>query len=141
MAWYEIHPTCGHDYREQIYGTNSHGERDYEVARLSARLCPACWKQQQAEANASVNQDYELPALEGSEKQIAWAENIRAVAVTTIGKAIARGEADRERFASQLPLAYKMLDFAETATSAGWWIDSRENTIAEIAQACKHSTI
>ena len=150
MAWFDIHPTCGHEYREQIYGTNSHGERDYEAARLSNRPCPACCKQQrddekaamqakQAAADALVNRKYELPALDGSEKQIAWAESIRAAAVTTIGKAIERGEADRERFASQLPLAYKMMYFAKSATSSRWWIDNRDGTIANISRACKHN--
>lgn len=28
MAWYAITYKCGHEGREQIYGTNVHGERE-----------------------------------------------------------------------------------------------------------------
>lgn len=50
----------------------------------------------------------DLPALEGSEKQIAWAENIRA------------------KFAASLALTgEKMPDGIFFETSAKWWIDNR----------------
>lgn len=45
MAWYDITYKCGHEGREQIYGTNVHGEREARAAWLSEhKLCPDCYK-------------------------------------------------------------------------------------------------
>ena len=45
MAWYDVTYKCGHEGREQIYGTNVHGERDRRVEWISEhKLCPECYK-------------------------------------------------------------------------------------------------
>lgn len=45
MAWYDITYKCGHTGREQICGTNVHGEREKRAAWIAEnKLCPECYK-------------------------------------------------------------------------------------------------
>lgn len=43
MAQYQVTHSCGHTVTHQIYGTNSHGERDRKVQWLRGRTCKACY--------------------------------------------------------------------------------------------------
>lgn len=104
MAWETGTYACGHEGRKQFYG--SHKEREYAVKTHFEKVCPDCWKAECAKRNeeaAAKNKDAALPALTGSEKQIAWAESIRAKLV---------GKPD--------------FVFALQKTSAKWWIDHRD---------------
>lgn len=67
--------------------------------------------------------------LTGSEKQVAWAEQIRAeklvqaeAAVTSVEKMANRGNPNAAR---ALPKVQAGLAFAQQQTSARWWIDNR----------------
>jgi len=60
------------------------------------------------------------PELTGSEKQIAWASEIRAEAIAAIAAIIeAEGDNDGD---------YVTPELAATITEARWWIDNREQT-------------
>lgn len=82
MAKYKVTYTCGHEGVVNIIGPNK--DREWKLAYEEAKLCPDCYKakleaerqKQNAEA-AEANQTAGLPKLEGTEKQIAWAETIR----------------------------------------------------------------
>src|SRR3954454_11511057 len=83
MAWESIEHTCGHPARHQVYGKRDARER--EMRGLSASPCPDCLavelateRQKASEAAAAAAVETGLPALVGTEKQIAWAERIRA---------------------------------------------------------------
>jgi len=105
MAWETGIYSCGHDGREQFYGKRK--EREYAVKKHFERLCPECWKAERdkkAADDAEKNKAAALPPLVGSDKQIPWAESIRA---KVTGK---------EDFI-----------FALQNTSAKWWIDHRDN--------------
>ena len=76
MAKYDITCGCGHVETVQIYGKAS--DREKEIARREKGVCKECWQAAQAEAAQETTQTFNLVQLEGSEKQISWAENIRA---------------------------------------------------------------
>ena len=86
MSIYKITHSCGHTVEHQIYGTNVHGEREKKAAWLESRLCYDCYKQAEAEKAAKASEDANLPELTGSEKQIAWATDIRAKAAFAINE-------------------------------------------------------
>lgn len=93
MAKYEITHTCGHGETVQIYGTNTHGERERSAEWQASRLCRDCYRAQQTAQAAADAAAQSLPALQGSEKQIAWALTIRAKALADAQQAIDRQQA------------------------------------------------
>lgn len=82
MAKYEINHTCGHTETVQLYG--NHTERERKIEWLESQECPACRRKKELEEAEKINSGLELPELEGSEKQIAWATTIRAKIVQFI---------------------------------------------------------
>lgn len=97
MAHYDITHTCGHDERIELFGKTS--ERERRIEWLQERPCTECWKKERAaEAEARRNKEAAMIVeklgndaadavnalsnatctLEGSAKQVAWAEDIRA---------------------------------------------------------------
>lgn len=96
MAKYTVTHTCGHQHEYQLYG--KHTERDRKIAWLEGQDCPACKRAAEEEAAKAATEGMELPELEGSVKQVAWANTIRAQfieearenkAITDVSKAIA----------------------------------------------------
>lgn len=96
MAHYDITHTCGHDERIELFGKTS--ERERRIEWLQERPCTECWKKERAaEAEARRNKEAAMIVeklgndaadavnalsnatctLEGSAKQVAWAEDIR----------------------------------------------------------------
>ena len=97
MAHYDITHTCGHDERIELFGKTS--ERERRIEWLQERPCTECWKKERAaEAEARRNKEAAMIVeklgndaadavnalsnatctLEGSAKQVAWAEDIRS---------------------------------------------------------------
>ena len=75
MAKYTVLHACGHDQTHQLFGP--HRDRDRKIQWLETTLCSDCWKQSQQESAKDATNELRLPQLEGSEKQVAWAERIR----------------------------------------------------------------
>lgn len=101
MGWTTIKYTCGHTAEQQMYG--KHSERDRRAEYLGRNDCPACGARKAAEqAQASG-----LPALTGSDKQIAWAAAIRERALRLVSPECAAK--------------------VRPETSAKWWIDNRNS--------------
>ena len=132
MAQYEITYRCGHTDTVQIYGTNTHGERERKAASYGYRDCPAC----QAAKAGQANKDAGLATLEGSDKQVAWAEEIR-------GKYMPRYAQERQEWAEhgataeQLAKVDKVLAWLKGQTSAAWWIDNRFSSSTALRAATK----
>ncbi|MFA5922345.1 MAG: hypothetical protein WC856_13800 [Methylococcaceae bacterium] len=79
MAKYQITHSCGHTETVALFGKSK--DRDWQIEKLEGKICPECWHEQQIEADkkaAEQNAVSGLPELTGSEKQILWAEKIRA---------------------------------------------------------------
>lgn len=125
MAKYTIVPTCGHKFEVALFG--AHAARQARIEWLEERVCPDCWKAEQAKAAARKNAAANLQALEGSEKQITWAEQIRAKAVESLS-------AIREKLDKQVAharMAIEIIDATLSNTNAGAWIDCRNESFGE----------
>lgn len=79
MAKYEIKHICGHTETVELQGTSESRQR--KIAELESQVCDDCYNKQKAAEfveKASKFLDVKgLPELVGSERQIAWAENLR----------------------------------------------------------------
>lgn len=133
MAWYNGTFKCGHEGTVEISSRIKSSEREkYAEYKFAAMVCPDCYKKQmeaeRAQKQAAENEELSeiiFPDLEGSEKQIAWAEDIRrAFALKALGyikHCIETGKYDvaeeREKVLNHI---------IRTKTSAKHYIDNRE---------------
>ncbi|PKU96227.1 hypothetical protein [Bifidobacterium pseudolongum] len=85
MAQYNIHHTCGHEETVQIYGTNVHGERTSKAEWLESKPCRDCERKAMRDENLAGAAE-----LEGSEKQVSWANDLRAKAIGDIKAKLAK---------------------------------------------------
>lgn len=139
MAWTNVTYACGDDVREQLTGPQWQRERYIEQA--SRKLCPTHYKEKIAEERAKASgsaalaaQDRGLPALQGSEKQVTWAETIRekyASQLDTLKGLLFKTQATPER----LELYQEGVGYAENCLQekdqAKWWIDTAQNVEAK----------
>lgn len=148
MAKYDVTHACGHSQEHQLFG--SHRDRDRKLSWLATVPCGACARAEReqqkiaaAKAAAKSSEAIGLPALIGSEKEIAWANQIRleklADADASIANLRARMaqpiDADRPELQERLAAIIEMeagghLDAARawiaSQPMAKWWIDQRE---------------
>lgn len=147
MAKYTITHTCNHRVEVQLFGSEAGRRR--QIAAMSDRKCAACAQAEASTAHAEINAAAAqasaatgLPALTGSDKQVAWATTVRLTALQTIEahldaatkKAIAAGVAD-DKIAAGREMAAKILARARTITEASWWIDQRQSDAEAITMA------
>lgn len=152
MAHYDITHTCGHDERIELFGKTS--ERERRIEWLQERPCTECWKKEQAaEDEARKNKEAAMIveklgddaadavnaisdatcALEGSAKQVAWAEDIRtkciAQALDQLLDLAARlpGEATAQQSAALAARCNAIASVIANKTSAAWWIENRDD--------------
>jgi hypothetical protein len=117
------------------------------IARESRKMCAECYaaqRQQEATERAAQAQQaaqaQSLPQLTGSDKQIAWASDIRQQMLVAIAdlrvqakKAIEHPERDPQGTA---PVVLAVLDeILKTRTEARWWIDSRNTNWVQLVLA------
>ena len=114
--WYTIHHTCGHEERQQIYGHDR--DRQRKIEWLEGRPCDDCRRKQQLNQAKEVTADLGLPELKGTEKQLAWAEQLRAEVWTEIEQA----RATKKDLPKEIDDWIQWL-FAHD--QAHWWIDQR----------------
>ena len=119
----EITYHCGHSETRSFSGR--HSAPDAYIEKLSREDCPACRAAQAKTRSAAAG----LPTLTGSDKQIAWAEQIRQRAVT----AFAEAQSVIEAAAPDADSRQRALDMLATirtrtmgTTDAGIWIDIRD---------------
>lgn len=138
MAKYNVTYACGHEDEVQLYGKGS--ERTRKLEWLATQDCPACEKAareaRNAEANAkaaAANVEAGLPALQGSDKQIAWAETIRAQFIPGLQakRAEIQAKATPEN-AATVEQACSIINGIINQASAAWWIDRRDHANADI---------
>ena len=125
MAKYDVVFSCGHEERIELFGKGS--ERERKIAWWEKHgLCSACYKAEQQAKAAARATAWELPALTGSPKQIAWAERIRSDFFTDFedlekesGQTTAEAAAKDERFGA-------FLAWVKSQTEARFWIDHKD---------------
>lgn len=141
MSQYYITHACGHTVHHNIFGKGQSEQAAYQ----ETKPCQDCRMAEKSMASASVNAKAGLPALVGSEKQVAWAETIRAKAIGSKHNDVQNltptdehiGQVSeaygspvdelRRRFALIQAAQEKARDELLTTTSAKWWIDNRDD--------------
>lgn len=130
MAKYDVRRSCGHVEECKLFGKIE--ERKRRIARMETSPCKECVRASHEDENvaaATANSAAGLPTLNGSDKQIAWAEQIRQRAVT----AFAEAQSVIEAAAPDADSRQRALDTLATirtrtmgTTDAGIWIDIRD---------------
>ena len=128
---YDVRFACGHTEGIQLYGKTA--ERERKIAYYEQHgMCSRCYAEQReaekadkAEANRaaaaesdSKAKDRGWPSLNGSDKQIAWALQIREEKYNTAQQAI-----------RQVASNARINQIISTQTSAAWWIDNRQTRV------------
>lgn len=137
MSQYEIHRQCGHVETIQIYGTDAHGERGRRADREATRVCSDCYRAgreatRAAESAAAAERSAQegLPALTGTDGQVAWAETIRGAAVDGVDALLVRiaqwAQGDPGRVADADRLGPALTAAVAGHTDAVWWIEHRD---------------
>lgn len=78
MAWYYGTYACGHQGRVNVIGKIS--ERQWKIDRHFEGVCEECKKKEREENGkkaAETSKEYDFPDLQGTDKQIAWANTMR----------------------------------------------------------------
>lgn len=141
LDYYQIAcPKCGHIEMKELTVTNE--DLQGALESLSNELCSSCWlKDQEAEADKKMAEmDIALPVLQGSEKQVQWAKNIRLKSIEKIGKAlktfienleeaVARGAMTEEQRQAKETRVREVCATVEVLDDAGEWIESRHNPV------------
>jgi hypothetical protein len=133
MAKYDVEcPSCGTGYTVQLCGPGR--DREWKLANWDW-TCDGCREKRCQEENAKAaaqNAASGLPALTGSDKQIAWAETIRKQKLTTLEELIESraltGRIDKDRFSAAVENLKKK-------ASASWWIEHRDEHIDRLMKA------
>lgn len=125
--------SCGHQERHDLTGNAS--TRAWRAGRLAEDLCSDCFRAaREAESAAAAASAAEagLPPLRGSDRQVQWAETIRAKKLHVIARALVAdlsplevstlwGDADPAD-----PALPGLVDALHAMDSAHWWIDGRD---------------
>lgn len=159
MAKYDVTHACGHTTTYQLVGPNR--QREYRLGRLESEECSACRNARQNAESAEAAKKVGLPALAGTEKQIAWAETVRASLVKECGRWLVAAEqspelkplldgidpADTERVgvvadkceeaegeagAKVAAVLRAFCSVVRGRTSASWWIDHRDESLRSL---------
>ena len=112
MAKFTITHKCGHESTKNITGKVS--KRQSTADWHAEQNCWAC--QCANESSRAIEKNSGLPALKGSEKQIAWAEVCRAKGLESLRDYLD----DRPAHLSAI------LDWCQAKTESRWWIDHNE---------------
>lgn len=136
MAKYTVKHICGHDHTHILFGKGTDRQRKLEW--LSTVDCPECYKaKQQAEKDAAneqakkENQEAGLPELvDGTPKQVAWAETIRANKVVSLNNLLKElkefiEKSNNEQHKADCLCCIKIVESYKAQNSAVWWIDNR----------------
>ena len=143
MAYYDVKHCCGHTESVQLYGPTKN--REWRIHQMEQELCSECWaaelERRNAE-NAKKAQEMELPPLQGTEKQVAWAETLRMEFIASYE----RNYANRPMRVDPMLENCSNDEYAEAVlkeeTRASWWIDHKDSMwtwtlIHEVVEAAR----
>lgn len=168
MSHYEGTYACGHSGRENITGPTKN--REWIAERRFSGLCPECAEKERLkkieEENkkaAELSEEYELPELTGSEKQVSWANTLRLKRLEEFDEvdeiirkgrewvgvgslvdyltkeeieALAKQGDDKIIYDRLRSLMAEIYDYLLTQkTRAAWWIDTRQKQLEDIFEA------
>lgn len=130
---------CGHTMLHPFYGDDDFiwPERAIQLAASACALCQAeeqaREQRQRSEQARQQARERGLPPLEGSERQVAWAEGIRINAFGAIDKVLRWAEQvapqaqqeDPDHWDSMRQGMARAIEWLEQQGDAKWWIDHR----------------
>ena len=117
MAKYTITYKCGHTEEMQLFGKMN--DRDRKIAWYATQDCPEC----KAAAARAAAKERGLVELEGTAKQIVWAEQIRDKFLE-LSEQIKKQLETKAEDPRVLEL-FAVLDDAKSNSKASFWIDNR----------------
>lgn len=117
MAKYTITYKCGHTEEMQLFGKMA--DRDRKIAWYAEQDCPEC----KAAAARAAAKERGLVELEGTAKQIVWAEQIRDKFLE-LSEQIKKQLETKAEDPRVLEL-FAVLDDAKSNSKASFWIDNR----------------
>jgi hypothetical protein len=133
---------CGHAERVNLMGASR--DRDQKREWLRTSPCAECYRQREAEAAAKTAEASGLPALTGTEKQVAWALTVRSEKLADCEKGLGdwRRQIDRARESGdpratpenlaraerQYAASQEVLEQLRAETRASVWIEARDTT-------------
>lgn len=131
MSWYYGTYSCEHEGRVNIVGPEKN--RQWIADRKFEGLCPECYKKhleekriKDNEISAKKAEEMELPELQGSEKQVAWANTLRQ---KFIDKFDIMDEMDKKAMSRLVKNYNEVFNFMITnKTLAKYWIDNRDTS-------------
>ncbi|NWN87260.1 MAG: hypothetical protein HLX51_01740 [Micrococcaceae bacterium] len=124
---YDIEFSCGHKETKDLSKT-APGKRKARSFGLGKNfVCSRCFKKQGHDALEKQNQqqlvdagafesEYQLPAIQGTQKQINWATRVRYEVLAEI--------VDSDESESDQRTAVHVIDVAKAIPKAGWWLDN-----------------
>lgn len=127
MAKYSVTYSCGHSGEVQLFG--SHRERENKLAWYrEVAVCPDCYRaRQRAEAEQLTGG---LVELVGTEKQVAWANDLRVRLIKELNERYPSSGKDKEKRDKLFALLPAAIN---ERPEAKWWIDNRDDLIRAIA--------
>lgn len=138
MTKFKVMHSCGHEVTHAFAGPEP--ARRQREEWLSKRPCQVCWRNEQAGAAMARSQEWNLPPLEGSEEDKAWAQVIRAKAIAhsrdyhkklTSSKGLNQDEELRAAIVSAADAALREV---EGKVEAKWWIEHRFDALNYIRE-------
>jgi hypothetical protein len=134
-----IKHACEHTVLYPFYGDDDFSwvDRMQQLGQGICRLCAAAGQQEERRKKAVQARHHAkergLPPLEGSDKQLAWAETVRLGAFSAIDKVLkwvdeVSAEAEREDpdyWSTVTQGITRSITYLEEQTDAKWWIDHR----------------
>lgn len=135
---FEIDFACGHT-EERDLSNKPAGQRKGFASWLTTKNCSECnrkenaaeYKEKLYEEALQKQAALELPALEGTEKQLKWATTARNDVLMKAFEEFVRGEhaiMTEEAFEKQFLVPARMI------TRASWWIDYRDTEPADLKE-------
>lgn len=128
-AYFNCHE-CGETV-EVYASTRKEADRLADYRTRNESLCHDCWsKQRDAQRVEASQQAAEtaaltgLPVLQGTEKQVTWAETIRANKLQQIDALVA-GFAEQDVGAEERAIVLEAMAAIRAVDSAHWWIENR----------------
>lgn len=138
MAWYYGTFSCEHEGRVNITGPVKN--RQWIADRKFEGLCPKCYEKHLEEERIKANEaaaekakEMELPELQGTEKQVAWANTLRQKMIDEINEGIKLHEdINKPKIAENYRIA---LDYMiNNKTTAKYYIDNRDESILDLSK-------
>lgn len=142
---YTVTYACGHTGEVELFGTFK--SREYKIEQLKDELCPDCAKAKHDEYVEDLQNSEEFAKLNGSEKQVSWAVDLRDKKIKNLNtlKATVKRSKKFVEEASNIPSVYKArfakldakidtaIAFYKAQTEAKYFIDTRNKNIVATA--------